>query len=55
MLEYLFHKVERPAALLKRDFNTGVFCEIYKVFKNNYFKKYLRTTAFEFSFILRLY
>ena len=35
MLEYLFHKVERPAALLKRDFNTGVSVK---------FTKFLRMT-----------
>ena len=35
MLEYLFHKVERPAALLKRDFNTGVSVK---------FTKFLRIT-----------
>ena len=29
----------RPATLLKRDSNTGVFCETCKIFKNTFFYK----------------
>ena len=35
----------KPATSLKWDSNAGVFCEYYKIFKNNYFKEHLRTTA----------
>ena len=35
----------KPAYLLKRDSNTGVFCEHCEIFKNNYSEVHLRTTA----------
>ena len=35
----------RPAALLKRDSNTGVFCEHWESFKNTYFEEHLQTAA----------
>ena len=31
----------RPAALLKRDSKTGVFCEHWEIFKNTYFEERL--------------
>ena len=38
MLDSLFNKVAGPSAtLLKRDSNTGVFCETLKIFKNTFF------------------
>ena len=40
----------RAPALLKRDSNTGVFCEHWEIFKNTYFEEHLRTAASE-SFI----
>ena len=48
-LESLFNKVAGLKALLKillkRDSNTGVSCEICKIFKNTYFEEHLRTTV----------
>ena len=40
-------QVFRPPALLKRNSNTGVFCEHWKIFKNTYFEEYLRRAASE--------
>ena len=37
----------RAPALLKRDSNTGVFCEHWEIFKNTYFEEHLRTAASE--------
>ena len=37
----------RAPALLKRDSNTGVFCEHWEIFKNTYLKEHLRTAASE--------
>ena len=39
----------RTVTLLKRDSNTGVSYEICELFKNTYFEKHLRTTAFSSS------
>ena len=36
MLKTLFNKVAILKALLKTDVNTGVFCEIFKIFKNTF-------------------
>ena len=36
----------RPATLLKRDSNTGVSCEICKIFKNTFFNSTLSVAAF---------
>ena len=35
----------RPATLLKRDSDTGAFCEICEIFKNIYSEEPLRTTS----------
>ena len=35
----------KPAYLLRRDSNTGVFCEHCEIFKNTYSEVHLRTTA----------
>ena len=40
-------QVFRPLALLKRDSNTGVFCEHWEIFKSTYFEVHLRTAASE--------
>ena len=40
-------QVFRAPALLKRDSNTGVFCEHWEIFKNTYFEEHLRTAASE--------
>ena len=37
----------RAPALLKRDSNTGVFCEHWEIFKNTYFEEHLQTAASE--------
>ena len=37
----------RVPALLKRDSNTSVFCELWEIFKNTYFEEHLRTAASE--------
>ena len=37
-------------ALLKRDSNTDIFCEICEIFKNTYFEGHLRTTASKLLF-----
>ena len=49
MSEFLFNKVAglRPVTLLKRDSNTGIFCEYFEILKNRFFEKYLRTVASE--------
>ena len=39
MLEFVFKKA---VALLKRDSNKVLSCEIYKIFKNIFFTEYLR-------------
>ena len=48
MLELPYNKVAGllPAISLKRDSNTGVFCEYCEVFINIYFEEHLRTAAF---------
>ena len=48
MLELPYNKVAGllPAISLKRDSNTGVFCEFCEVFINIYFEEHLRTAAF---------
>ena len=35
---------------LKRDSNTGFFCEVWEIFKNTYFEEHLRMTAFKVLF-----
>ena len=35
----------RPATLLKKDSDTGAFCEICEIFNNTYFEEHLRTTG----------
>ena len=35
---------------IKRDSNTGFFCEIYEIFKNTYFEEHLRTIASKLLF-----
>ena len=35
----------RSAIFLKRNFNTGVSCEIYEILKNTYIQEHLQTTA----------
>ena len=42
MLETLFGKVGvlRACNFIKEDSDTGVYCEIYKLFKNNYFEEH---------------
>ena len=39
----------RHATLLKKDSNTGFSCEIWDIFKSNYFEEHLWTTAFELN------
>ena len=39
-------------ALLKRDFNTGVFCKDCEVFKNTYFEEHLPTAASD-NFVMK--
>ena len=36
-----------PTTLLKRDSNTGVFCEYCQIFKNTYFEEHLPKAASE--------
>ena len=43
----LFLRAFRPAALLKTDSNTDVFCEYCEVFKNNFFYRTLLVAASE--------
>ena len=45
--ESLFNKLHafRPATLLKRDSNTGVFLWFYKFFNDTYFEEHLRTIS----------
>ena len=47
MLESLFNKVTvfRPAALLKKYFDTGVSCEFGNIFKNTFLTENLQATA----------
>ena len=43
-------KAFRPATLLKRDSNTGLFsCGYCQNFKNTYFEEHLRTAAFLYA------
>ena len=41
----------KPATLLKSDFNTGVFCEYCKFFKNIHFEEHLRAVVFHVTII----
>ena len=43
LLESLFNKVEvlRACNFIKEDSDTCFFCEIYKLFKDNYFEEHL--------------
>ena len=49
-LESISKKLQtfRPATLLKRDPNAGVFLRIHSNFYTTYFEKHLQTTAFYF-------
>ena len=42
----------RPATLLKKDSNTGVFLWICDIFKNTYFEQHLGTTASNMCYCL---